>query len=256
MKKKIKKKIKKRHKWKYILLSIVLLLLVVGGYTLYIFKFKTYDVADPEIEKITEENYTLNLPDGTELVIDGNGKVVEEQTKLPVAVTGTNNQSESSSVGDSQGVKETNTASSQQGNTNNSTAPSTGAAKTPTTNTKTEKPTVAEIKSKYKPTLEALEAQASGKINGLVSQAKAEYQKKKANGEKISVAYFYQKYMGAATALEGSTDAVFDSVMAIVETDFVVNGYSPSYGDSFRSEYAATKERLRKSLYDKAMSSL
>lgn len=232
----------KKKKLLYALLTFVLLLVCVGGYTLYIFKFKEYDVADPEVDKIKEEHFTITLPDGTELELDGEGNVIGEKSK-PTASAAQG----PSGVGSSD-VENSNNA---QGTNSDSTTGSTA----PPTNTN-EKLTVADIKNQYKPTLAALEQQINGKLNGLIGQAKNEYSTKKANGENISYSYFYQKYVGAAESLEASTDAVFESVMGMIEQDLEENGYSGSYADSFREEYNATKESLRSSLLDKAMSGM
>src|SRR5690606_30968725 len=67
-----------RGKWKYILLVFALLILGAGGYGVYVFKFKEYDVADPEIDEIIEDPYILTLPDGTQLVIGKDGEIIEE----------------------------------------------------------------------------------------------------------------------------------------------------------------------------------
>lgn len=69
-----------KKKWRYIFLSFLLLLLCVGGYTFYLFKWKDYDIADPKLEKITEENFTITLPEGTELVMNSKGEIEKEQT--------------------------------------------------------------------------------------------------------------------------------------------------------------------------------
>ena len=57
-----------RGKWKYVLLVFALLILGAGGYGVYVFKFKEYDVADPELDEIVEDPYVVTLPDGTQLV--------------------------------------------------------------------------------------------------------------------------------------------------------------------------------------------
>ena len=109
------------------------------------------------------------------------------------------------------------------------------------------------IKGKYAWNDSAFETQARGKINGLSRQAKAEYDAKKANGESVSYSYFYKKYMGAATALEASTDASFEALMGVVENELEKNNFHKSYAESFRTEYATTKKALRTEMLEKAM---
>ncbi len=51
----------KKH-WKKIVSIFLVLILAVGGYFLYEFKFKTYDTADKKVEKITKSKYDIQLP--------------------------------------------------------------------------------------------------------------------------------------------------------------------------------------------------
>jgi len=144
-----------------------------------------------------------------------------------------------------------NTSTSGKGTT---TAPSNNTGKTPTGTTPvTSTATVASIKGKYTPVFQGLESQADGKINALIGRAKSEYQTKQANGESVNYAYFYNKYMGAATSLEAGTDSIFNGVLAAVENDLVANGFDKSYAQSFKSEYEATKEARRSGIIDKAL---
>ena len=56
-------------------MSIVLL---VALYITYELKFKEHDVADAEVDALVNENVTIDLPDGTQMIVDGQGNVVEE----------------------------------------------------------------------------------------------------------------------------------------------------------------------------------
>lgn len=111
-----------------------------------------------------------------------------------------------------------------------------------------QKPTVADIKRKYEPTFAALESQANAKLNALLSNAKAEFDQKRANGEDISYGYFYNKYTPAANRLETNTNTVFNSVLAVVQEDLKKNGYAEGYADSFRSDYEERKAARRASI--------
>ncbi|MCM3087224.1 hypothetical protein M3557_04790 [Bhargavaea ginsengi] len=280
----------KRH-WKKVLLGLFAVVLVVGGYLLYQFQFKEYDVADEEVEKITDEDYTIELPDGTSIGGDNDeasadeedsdseagegasasgesgagsasgadGEATDDGTDKIVSTEGTPGGAGSAAVA---GVSQT--ASENQGSGNSSgsksgtsagagSGGSTGSGSTDSTQPSGSKPTVAAIKNKYAPSFESLQSQAHGKINSLVGRAKAEYSEKKSNGESISYGYFYQKYMGAAASLEGQTDAVFNQLIGAVESELQKNGYSKEYAQSFRDQYQAEKESMRSSIISSAM---
>jgi len=282
--KKYKRKRKSKSKkkwWLSALLVVVLLVVIGGGYALYEFKFKTYDVADEKVDEIVEEDYVIQLPDGTEISIDDEGNIVEKssgQLVLNTIGSSTSTDSNLTQLGQSQqkGQSEQSGQSAQtsqtgqtgqtsqsnetQGNPSNSTVNNSGTTQPNSSTTPTsqvaEKPTVKSIKAKYTPTLQALQSQANGRINGLVSNAKAEYSQKKANGESISIGYFYNKYMGAANSLEASTDAAFNSLMTLIENDFVSNGYDKSHAQSFRNDYEAMKEERRNSLLSQVKGAL
>ena len=43
-----------------------------------LWKIKEYDVADEQVDEIIKENITVDLPDGTKLVLDSEGNIIEE----------------------------------------------------------------------------------------------------------------------------------------------------------------------------------
>lgn len=221
--------------WKYLLLVIVLLVVSIGGYGLYIFKFKEYDVADPEIEEIIGETYILKLPDGTQVVVDKDGNIIEEVKNSPYEQSDANGVDENTNTG----------ANGSTPSINDSNSPREGTVQN-------DKPTVSSIKAKYMPTLRELEAQANNNINALIGRAINEYSTKKANGEKIDVGYFYNKYVSAAKALEANTDAAFNSLITIIENELEANGFDKAHAQSIRDEYEAAKEERRNSLLKKA----
>lgn len=278
----------KRH-WKKVLLGLVAVALLIGGFVLYQFQFKEYDVADEEVEKITDEDYTIELPDGTNIGGDNDGASANEGdpeageaapasgesgagsasgadgeatvdgTDKIVSTEGTPGGAGSAAVA---GVSQTSSENQGSGNSSGSksgtsagagSGGSTGSGSADSTQPSGSKPTVAAIKNKYAPSFESLQSQAHGKINSLVGRAKAEYSEKKSNGESISYGYFYQKYMGAAASLEGQTDAVFNQLIGAVESELQQNGYSKEYAQSFRDQYQAEKESMRSSIISSAM---
>lgn len=218
--------------WKYILLVFVLLVVSIGGYGLYIFKFKEYDVADPEVEEIIEDPYVITLPDGTEIVVDKEGNIIEERKDEPAEDNLEGSQNE-----DTQSEDPT---------------PSENDPNQVTGDSEQQRLTVAEIKEKYIPSLKELENQANSNLDALIQKAYDEYSAKRANGESIDIGYFYNKYMGAADGLEARTDAAFNMLMTIIENELEENGYSKAHAQSLRDDYNAAKEERRSNLLKKA----
>jgi hypothetical protein len=218
--------------WKYILLVFVLLVVSIGGYGLYIFKFKEYDVADPEVEEIIEDPYVITLPDGTEIVVDKEGNIIEERKDEPAEENSDGAQNE-----DTQSEDPT---------------PSENDPNQVTGDSEQQRLTVAEIKEKYIPSLKELENQANSNLDALIQKAYDEYSAKRANGESIDIGYFYNKYMGAADGLEARTDAAFNALMTIIENELEENGYSKAHAQSLRDDYNAAKEERRSNLLKKA----
>ncbi|MGA4516288.1 hypothetical protein ACPA0F_03315 [Solibacillus silvestris] len=273
-------------KLKYIFIALAVIVLCIGGYIVYELKFKSYDTADPEVDALIEETYNVELPDGTVIVVDKEGNIVENKTadsenngkttasaqtassvetnsnstqeKDEETDTGTLN-STKISINANSGKNETSANSITGSNT--TTGSNSGSSTNPNTNTNTggsnkpaEKVTVASIKSKYEGTFKSLENQSRSRINSLISQAANEYSTKKSNGESISYGYFYKKYMGAAKGVESATDSTVNVVVGLVEEDLQKNGFDKSYAQSFVKEYDAMKESLRAEMMDKALS--
>ncbi|KXH86880.1 hypothetical protein [Sporosarcina sp. HYO08] len=225
------------------------LALAIGGYLLYILKFKQYDVADEEVDTIVEEPYTIELP-GDEFSLEdqevaegdaSNGTTNGEQTTSDESSTAGNQSQNPTQTGKSQTTTTTTTTTNNSSTRQPTTSPAQPASK----------PTVAAIKQKYAPTFSNLEAQADQKLGALIGRAQGEYNAKKANGESVDYGYFYNKYAGAANALEANTDAAFHTVLNAVENDLVKHGYDKSYAQSFKSEYEATKKARRDGILDK-----
>ncbi|MBU0905620.1 MAG: hypothetical protein KKF57_10555 [Firmicutes bacterium] len=256
----------KRH-WKKILIAFITVLIISGGYIAYIFQFKEYDVADTEVAEITKETYSLELPDGTVIELDEEGNIVEEdetakETNIESQTASTSNNITNENGKDNSSISannlnDSNTKSTSGGKNSSTKSTKKGdkisSSNSKASNTTSEKITVASIKEKYVPTMVSLQEQANGRINALVGRAMEEYQSKKANGESVNYAYFYNKYTSAAAELEGRTDNVFYQVVGIVEKELVANGYSKTHAESFVKEYETAKESRRSALIDKAI---
>lgn len=296
----------KKH-WKKIVLVLGIIFLSVAGYLVYLFQFKEYDVADEQVDEITKENYEVELPDGSKIIVDGDGNVIEEgsdgssvdgskdsSTDTAAGTDGNSSDgssssnseggaSEGGSTGSTSGTAGTstsnggttsgssdkasgsgsnsgsttgNTGSNGSGSSNSGKGSAGGSGNSGSGNSGSDagsgKVTVAQIKQKYEPSLADIENQANSRINGLVGRAKSEYDAKKAKGESISYGYFYNKYMSAASELEGRTDTVFYAVLGSMKKELKANGLAESHADSLVSEYEARKEQRKSDLISKA----
>lgn len=243
-----------KRKWKITIWVVLAVVIGAAAYGTYVFKFKKYDVADEEVAEIVADPYEVELPDGSKLIIGEDGSVTTDSADAS-GVDGVEADEEAGSSTSSNataGVTPSKKPSKPADSTSTSTDKGTGVNKVPaSTNKPSTKPTVAEVKAKYEVVFNQLEGQADSKLNSLISKAKKEYTDKKANGEKISYGYFFNKYMGAANTLEANTDAVFYGVVQAVEAELAANGFSKTHAKSFVEHYEATKKARRDSLMKK-----
>lgn len=256
------------------------LALLIGGYLLYVMKFKDYDVADTQVDEIVREPYVIEMPEGGTLEIDEEGNVVEkdaegniisefkapknadDSTVAVVSSGGTSSSDEEEDGGESTSDSSQGTSSGSSGTSSSGSAGGSGSGSGSSSGSgsaggsgsgssggdETSTMTVADIKSKYDPVFAGLEAQAEGRLASLVSRAKAEYTEKQANGESIDYGYFYRKYSSAAANLEAATDAAFYSTLAVVQNVLVANGFNKSYAADYESQYKARKAERRSEL--------
>lgn len=248
-----------KKKLKIAAIVVGAIVLCAASYILYIMKFKEYDVADESVDEIIGESFEIELPDGSKITLNEEGEVIENDAEASEVSSTSESEtvSTSGSSTNSTGSSSTSTSKDEgKGTTSTSTAGSDSnsgskPSKPSTPGKQDAKPTVASIKEKYTPAFHALEGQAETKLNALVGRAKNEYISKKENGEKIDYGYFYNKYMSAATELEGRTDNVFNGVLKAVEKDLEKNGFDKSYANSFVEEYNASKKNRKDSLMKK-----
>ncbi|MGO1057684.1 hypothetical protein ACTL32_01000 [Planococcus sp. FY231025] len=307
----------KKH-WKKIILVLGIVFLSVAGYLVYIFQFKEYETADENVDKVIEEEYEVELPDGSVIIVDKDGKVVEDADGNTAngeasgeAASGTTASGDGASADGSAAAGTTEGSASGSGSTSGSSesaassgstasgsaTTTSGTAGSSSNGSSTDKAsgttgsngsatggsagsgssgsgssgngssgsgstggkapaeagvTVASIKQKYEPTLADIEGQASSRIGGLIGAAQTEYAQKKAAGESINYAYFYNKYVSAATELENRTDTVFYAVIGSLKNELKANGLAESHAESFVSEYEARKAERKKALLSKA----
>ena len=253
-------------------------MLIAGGYLFYELKIKEYDVADAQVDEIINENITVDLPDGTKLVLDSEGNIIEEvaptstnssinefeiegediivQTKdgIITAVLNKNHEPiEHTSIKIGQKVQKTqDSIKIVTDNKEIEVKPALSTGDTTTNSpTPTDKVTVASIKAKYESSFVALEDLAKSRLNSLIAQAKSEYNAKKASGESISYSYFYQKYYGAATKMEGTIDASFNTLYVRLENELAQNQFDKAHAQSFKDQYASAKSSLKSEILSK-----
>ena len=253
-------------KKKLLILSSVLLALIVasGGYLLYLFQFKEYEVADQQIDEILEDPYDVVLPKGTKLLVDNtDGKgdklikvhpVLEEEKQ-----EGEQSEDETTSSSDDTGLSSATTSEEAADNSSidRPSSLSTFEDESPNVDSNTQKPTtkvtVAQIKKKYEPVIKNFLGQVDAKHNSVIDRVKDEYSIKKGAGESFSYAYMYRKYMGIADTFEAQSDLLFNGILGSLEKDLTANGYNEAYSKSFRDEYEAGKKERRDEIFSEAM---
>lgn len=251
-------------KLKILLISSLLLVVIAGGYLLYIFQFKEYEVADEKIEEIMEDAYDVELPNGTKLVVKTEegavGKLEKrhperkdrEEGAAETASVTSGGDERKKSASDRYAASTSTRSKSKDNRSSDSTSSTTGTAPAQAASTTTTI-TVGDIKRKYERSISDLEEQVDQKINTIIMHAKEEYHTNKQNGESTSYAYFYTKYIGAAENLEAQTDMVFEGIVSSLEKDLEVNNFNKAYSQSFRDQYAAQKKARRDRIMKDAM---
>jgi hypothetical protein len=248
-------------------LALILLIGIGAGATIYYFtKVKQYDVADKQVDEITKQEYTLQLPEGAPLpegvkrdpeglvlvdekghyILEDGSTVDPEEWLASGDAVAANGKPASTNGGK---TASTETAGSKPTGTDGKTG--TGQPNESGTAEPEGETTVETIKDRYRPSFSNLQGQAQSRLGALVGQAKNEYATKKANGESINPAYFYQKYSGAAAAVEAKTDAAFNTVYSSLKSDLKANNYSPSHAEQFKKDYEATKAAQKDALMSK-----
>jgi len=261
-----------RKFFKVAIVAFLVIALGVGGTIFYFMKMKTYDVADKKVDEILEKDYDVQLPpgapgaDGEQPTADG----TVEGGHAEGSVTATNGQTvdgkpASGQTASGQSADGTSTAgqtangqaaapTSEGGKSNDSTS-GTKNSSSPSSNGSS-KVTVESIKERYRPSFNNLQAQAESNVNSVVSRAASEYAQKRANGEAVNPAYFYQKYYGAASQLEAKTDAAFNTIYGSLQAELKSNGYSASHANEFKQQYESAKASREAALMNKVKGAL
>ena len=209
-----KKQMKKRIA--IILSVLVAVVLIFGIYIIYIYKFKEYNITDPQIDRVMDNPYAVILPNGTKLLVE---EVEDKDFELKRIYS----ERKSTSMYNDEIEEDTTSTISPAFKYGN-------------------RVTVAEIKKKYERVFTDLESQVDEKVNMLISIANDELRVKKEGGERVKPAYFYNKYMGALSGVELQTDLVFEGIISSLEKDLEANDYNKAYSSSFMKEYETKKE--------------
>lgn len=220
-----KKQMKKRIT---IILSVLIaIVLIFGSYIIYIYKFKEYNIMDPQVDRVMDKPYVVILPNGTKLLVE---EVQDKDFELKRIYS----ERKSTSL-DKDEIEE------------NTTSKITPALKYGN------RVTVAEIKKKYERVFTDLESQVDEKINILISIAKDELRVKKEDGERVKSAYFYNKYMKALSGIEMQTDLVFNGIISSLEKDLEANAYNKAYSSSFIKAYETQKAERHEKILSNAV---
>jgi len=226
-----------KKKWKWVLGLFLVIILGGAGTVYYFLNMKDYDVADEQIDELTETEYKVDIP-----------ALEEIETEEPVSENqdqeeGSAVQTEASGDQGTSNTKDEVQSSASNQNTNGSSAKAAASSGS--------KVTVAVIKKRYRAAFEQLESQANQRVDSLIARAVNEYSEKKSNGEEISFSYFYVKYSNAGKSLEAMTDSTFNSVYGQLEKDLQAHGYSTAHAKEYRDAYDQMKEQRRSAIMNK-----
>ncbi|UYZ21806.1 hypothetical protein [Mesobacillus jeotgali] len=255
---------------KFAIIPVLILLAGTAGALYYFLNVKEYDVADEKVDEITKTEYKVALPDLGSLGdgIDGGSDENRDDTgsegseaaladtvsnnKAAVADTGSRTEAGTGSPSNIEREASVTKGKNIDGDTTKN--EKTEGKKRKTDGAKKQDVTAEMIKAAYRPSFEALEAQANAKIDSLISTAYSEYNTKKQNGESISITYFYRKYISAGKELEASTDETFNYLYESLLKDLKAKGFSASEAAEFTTQYENAKAARETALIEKARS--
>ncbi|MDN7241612.1 hypothetical protein QWY14_07395 [Planococcus sp. N028] len=228
-------------------------LFCLGSYLVYLFEFKSYDVADAKVDAVAGEEYVITLSDGSKIILDEFGNLIRRED--PHAAMGSQPDDRTLLFG----LKEfkVNTVSNEKVKASKEkvepavvAAENTVAHKNVTSIN--EKNKTKQIKQKYEAAFKVLEEQSTARLYTLIDLAKKELNEKQAKKQKISYPYFYNKYTTAASDLEKQTDQFFYALTKSMQQELKANGMPSSIANAYTKEYESRKDKLRRELMKKA----
>ena len=93
-----------------------------------------------------------------------------------------------------------------------------------------------------------LRSSFTGRLNGLIDQAKAEILSPEGKGNALTIA---NKYYSMGTSLESECDAKMESLLAEIKSELIRTGGDAGIADEIRSTYENEKSIMKSSLMDK-----
>lgn len=229
------------------------IVIALGAYIAYLFEFKEYDTTDAAVDEVAQEEYVIELADGSKIILDKYGNLIRHVTgddgkeKIEAFTEGSpysqiSELAVASVSSDKKDAHNTQAHSSdKKSKAVNSDAVSPGKKAAP-------KMTVAKVRAKYDPAIADLEDQAYKNLESLMDLAVSEYLEMEANDQKISYPYFYNKYTAAASKLEQRTDKMFYALIEVMEQELKVHGLSLKTTESMAKEYESRKDKLRRDI--------
>lgn len=230
-----------------------IIVIALGAYIAYLFEFKEYDTTDAAVDEVSQEEYVIELADGSKIILDKYGNLIRHVTgddgkeKIEAFTEGLpySQISELAVASVSSDQKDSHSSKTQ------SSAPENKDAKPDAASTEKKaatKMTVSKVRAKYDPAIADLEDQAYKNLESLMDLAVSEYLEMEANDQKISYPYFYNKYTAAASKLEQRTDKMFYALIEVMEQELKVHGLSVKSAESMAKEYEDRKAELRRDI--------
>ena len=106
----------------------------------------------------------------------------------------------------------------------------------------------AAIENNLRTKLNSLQAEYTGRLNGLAGQAKSEYVGMRSKKAKVNLDALANKYIGLAGGLEGQCDARVYAAIAYAENQLELFNYESSMPGQARRQYQTIKAQRRKSM--------
>lgn len=230
-----------------------IIVIALGAYIAYLFEFKDYDTTDAAVDEVAEEEYVIELADGSKIILDKYGNLIrhvtdEDGTEKIEAFTESFPSTERSDLAvasvssDNSGTKGSKVKTDASGKAAIKSYAAFAGKKA------SKKMTVAQIRAKYDPAIAELEGQAHEKLDALIDLAVSEYLEMEANDQKISYPYFYNKYSSAASKLEERTDKMFYALMEVMKQELKKNGLPAAEAEKMSKEYEDRKNKLRRDI--------
>ncbi|EDL64893.1 hypothetical protein BSG1_20245 [Bacillus sp. SG-1] len=226
----------------------------VSFFYLKVNQVDTKTIADEEVDKLTNEDFTVQVP----TISESKMQVDTEQTGTIPETHSENQPEDKSSPMSSNEESRTGDNKTQQKSSNKDIDKEESRSQSKTVSKSIDNKTlsVEEIKSQYRPAFKQLEEQVKSRLTDLLEVAFNEFKEKKDSGEKITFTYFYKKYTTASGDLESNTDKAFNLLYSSLQKDLKKHGHSKKHAVEFKDQYEEEKKVLKKKILSKAVDQL